>query len=48
VARTYSAQEIAAEAGVPKDRITWLVSIGLLKPDELGTFTSAPSSGRSW
>jgi adenylate cyclase len=39
VARTYSAQEIAAEAGVPEERITWLVSLGLLKPDEDGTFT---------
>jgi adenylate cyclase len=39
VARTYSAPEIAAEAGAPEDRITWLVSIGLLKPDERGSFS---------
>jgi adenylate cyclase len=39
VTRTYSAQEIAAEAGVPEDRIAWLVSLGLLKPDGNGTFT---------
>lgn len=39
MARTYSAQEIAAEAGVPDERITWLVSIGLLTPDESGSFT---------
>jgi hypothetical protein len=39
VAKTYSAQEIAAEARVPEDRITWLVSIGLLTPDEGRSFT---------
>jgi adenylate cyclase len=39
VARTYSAREIAAEAGAPEDRITWLVSIGLLKPDDGGSFS---------
>jgi adenylate cyclase len=39
VARIYSAREIAAEAGAPEDRITWLVSIGLLKPDERGSFS---------
>jgi adenylate cyclase len=39
VARTYSAQEIAAEAKVPEERIAWLVSLGLLKPDADGTFT---------
>jgi hypothetical protein len=44
MARTYSAQQIAAEAGAPEDRITWLVSIGLLDPDERGSSRSAPSS----
>ena len=39
MARTYSAQEVAAEAGAPEDRIAWLVSIGLLTPDEHGSFT---------
>ncbi len=37
--RTYPAHEVAAEATVPEDRIAWLVSIGLLKPDERGSFT---------
>jgi hypothetical protein len=39
MARTYSAHEIAAEAAVPDERIAWLVSIGLLKPDQSGSFT---------
>jgi adenylate cyclase len=39
VARSYSATEIAAEADAPEDRITWLVSLGLLKPDERGSFS---------
>jgi adenylate cyclase len=39
MATTYSAHAIAAEAGAPEDRIAWLVSIGLLKPDERGSFT---------
>ena len=39
MARTYSAREIAAESGAPEDRITWLVSLGLLKPDERGSFS---------
>lgn len=39
MARTYSAKEIAADAGVPESRITWLTSIGLLAPDERGDFT---------
>lgn len=37
--RTYSAKEIAADAGVPDSRVTWLTSIGLLAPDERGDFT---------
>jgi class 3 adenylate cyclase len=39
VANTYSAAEIAAEAGCPDDRVTWLTTIGLLTPDEHGRFT---------
>lgn len=39
MARTYSAQEIATDAGVPESRVTWLTSIGLLAPDERGDFT---------
>jgi adenylate cyclase len=39
VARLYSAREIAAEAGAREDRIAWLVSIGLLKPDKRGSFS---------
>jgi len=36
VARTFSAEEIAAEAGVPQDRVAWLVSIGIVKPSQSG------------
>jgi adenylate cyclase len=39
VARTYSALEVAAEAGAPEPRIRWLTSIGLLEPDDEGRFT---------
>ena len=39
VANTYSAPEIAAEAGCPDDRVTWLATIGLITPDEHGRFT---------
>jgi adenylate cyclase len=39
MARTYSAREIAADAGVPESRLMWLTSIGLLAPDERGDFT---------
>jgi class 3 adenylate cyclase len=38
VARTFTAEEIAAEAGVPLDRVTWLVSIGIVKPSQPGAF----------
>jgi adenylate cyclase len=38
VARTFTADELAGEAGVSPDRIEWLVSIGVLKPREPGTF----------
>lgn len=38
VAREFSAEEIAAEADVPKDRVTWLASIGILRPERPGAF----------
>jgi adenylate cyclase len=38
VARAFSAEEIAAEAGVPQDLVTWLVSIGILRPGQPGAF----------
>jgi adenylate cyclase len=37
--RTYSAAEIAAEAGCPEDRVRWLKDIGLLTPDTDGRFS---------
>jgi adenylate cyclase len=36
--RTFSASELASEAGVSPDRIDWLVGIGILKPREPGLF----------
>src|SRR5262245_25711962 len=39
VPRTYSAEEIAAEAATEEDRVRWLAAIGLLTPDEHGRFT---------
>ncbi len=36
MARTFSAEEIAAEAGVAQDRVAWLVSIGIVKPSQSG------------
>lgn len=36
---TYSAPEIAREAGCPEDRVRWLDDIGLLKPDTEGRFS---------
>jgi adenylate cyclase len=38
MARTFSAEELATEAGLPVDRIDWLVDLGLLKPREPGSF----------
>jgi adenylate cyclase len=38
VTRAFSASELASEAGVPPDRIDWLVDIGILEPRESGTF----------
>jgi hypothetical protein len=39
VAGTYSAAEIAAEAGCGEDQVLWLAGAGLLTPDEHGRFT---------
>jgi adenylate cyclase len=36
VTRTFSAEELAGEAGVSSDRIEWLQSIGVLKPEPGG------------
>lgn len=36
--RTFSAEELAGEAGVSSDRIEWLQGIGILKPREPGNF----------
>ena len=36
MARTFFAEEIAAEAGVAQDRVAWLVSIGIVKPSQSG------------
>jgi len=38
VARTFSAEELAAEARLPVDRIEWLVRLGVLRPREPGPF----------
>jgi adenylate cyclase len=38
VIRTFSAEELAGEAGVSSDRVEWLQSIGILKPLEPGAF----------
>ena len=39
VARTYSAAEIAGEAGCLEERVRWLIDIGLLAPDADGRFS---------
>jgi adenylate cyclase len=39
VPRSYSAAEIADEAGCPEERVRWLSDIGLLTPDESGRFS---------
>jgi class 3 adenylate cyclase len=39
VARTYSAAEIASEAGCAEDRVRWLGEIGLLTPDAGGRYS---------
>ena len=38
MAWTFSADEIAAEAGIAQDRLDWLVSIGIVRPQEPGVF----------
>lgn len=38
MAQTYSAEEIAAEAGITPDRLDWLVSIGIIKPEAPDVF----------
>jgi adenylate cyclase len=38
VTRSFSAEELAGEAGVSPDRVEWLQSIGVLMPHEPGTF----------
>jgi adenylate cyclase len=39
MARTYSLEEIAAEAACPEDRVAWMTRIGLITSDEDGRFT---------
>jgi adenylate cyclase len=41
VARTFSAEELATEFGLPLDRIEWLVRLGILTPREPGPFRFA-------
>jgi adenylate cyclase len=38
MARTFSAEELGAEAGLPVHRIEWLVRLGVLRPREPGRF----------
>jgi adenylate cyclase len=40
VAQAFSAEEIAAEAGITQDRLAWLVSIGIVRPNPPGVFRS--------
>lgn len=40
MAQALSAEEIAAEAGITQDRLAWLVSIGIVRPDPPGVFRS--------
>jgi class 3 adenylate cyclase len=39
VARIFTADQLAGEAGVNPDRIEWLVNIGILEPSESATFS---------
>ena len=39
MAKTYSMEEIAAEAACPEDRVDWATRIGLITPDKRGQFT---------
>ena len=36
--RTFSAQELADEAGVSEDRVEWLTDVGILRPDDPASF----------
>ena len=36
--RTFSAQELADEAGVSEDRVEWLSDVGILRPDDPASF----------
>ena len=38
MAQAFSADEIAAEAGIAQDRLAWLVSIGIIRPRAPGEF----------
>ena len=38
MAQAFSADEIAAEAGITQDRLAWLVSIGIVRPNPQGVF----------
>ncbi len=38
IVRTFSAEELATEAGLSVDRIEWLVRLGVLRPREPGPF----------
>ena len=39
VPRTYSAEEVAAEAACAEERVGWMVGLGLIAPDDDGRFT---------
>jgi adenylate cyclase len=39
VPRTYSAADVADEAGCPEERVDWLTGLRLITPDENGRFT---------
>jgi hypothetical protein len=38
VTRTFSGNEIAAEAGIGQERLAWLVSVGIVQPQEPDAF----------
>jgi adenylate cyclase len=38
VAQPFSAEEVAAEAGITQDRLAWLISIGIIRPSALDVF----------
>ncbi|HEX5936964.1 MAG TPA: adenylate/guanylate cyclase domain-containing protein [Actinomycetota bacterium] len=39
MARTYSAAELAREAGAPEERVRWMADLGLITSDDEGRFT---------